>query len=81
VEHGGGKVDADDAGAAVGLEDGMGSGAAGEDDEGCWATDVGGESLVDAGGDEDGVFEAVETLPVGVDLGEGAIRRWVVRRC
>ncbi len=81
VEHGFRQVDADDAGAAVGLEDGVGSGAAGEVNEAAWAAELDGEPLVDAGGDEDGVLEAVEALPSVVNLGEGAIRRWIFRQC
>lgn len=77
VEHGGGEVDADDLGSAVGLEDGMDPGAAGEVDEGFWAADVGVEALVDAGGDEDGVFEAVEALPSVVDFRERGVGGWV----
>ena len=79
VEHGDGEVDADDAGSAVGLEDGMGACAAGEVDEGPGASDVGLKALVDAGGDEDGVGEAVEGLPGVVDFSEGGVGGWVGR--
>ena len=51
----------------------MGAGAAGEVDEGPGAADVGLEALVDAGGDEDGVGEAVEGLPGVVDFRERGI--------
>ena len=51
----------------------MSSGAAGEVDQALRAPDVGGEALVDARGDEDGVFEAVEALPSVVDIGESGV--------
>ena len=73
IKHGAGKVDADDFGSAVGLQEGVSSGAAGEVDQASGASDVGGEPLGDARGDEDGVFEAVEALPGVVDIGESGV--------
>ena len=51
----------------------MSSGAAGEVDQAGGSPNVGGEALVDAWGDEDGVFEAVEALPSVVDIGESGV--------
>ena len=58
----------------------MRSGAAGEVDQAGGASDMSGEAQVDAGGNQDGVLKAVESLPGVVDLGEGAVRRRPVSR-